>query len=110
MSQEREEQFRKCGLLILSQSQQDEATELVFSRAAGAEFPVKYRVKGIWHDWHGPPAHLVPGIIAELERLGGLAQRPFPKEGLIDVPYSGIRLHWTIRMTSAESDCVLNRA
>src|SRR5258708_12129885 len=46
-----------------------------------------------------PPAHS-PMITA-------FSKRPFPNEGLIDVPFGWIRLRWIIRMTSADADCVL---
>ena len=45
--------------------------------------------------------------MAELGRLAAFTGRPFPKEALIDVAFSGIRLRWIIRMTSADSGCVL---
>ncbi len=41
-------------------------------------------------------------------RLAAFTKRTFPKEGLIDVPYSGVRLRWVIRMTSADADCILS--
>ena len=62
---------------------------------------------GQWHDMSPPPAHIPPGVVTELDRLAAFAKRPFPKEGLIDVPYSGVRLRWVIRRTSADADCVL---
>jgi hypothetical protein len=53
---------------------------------------------------------MVPDVIAELGRLAAFSKRPFPKEGLIDVPFGGARLRWVIRMTSADADCLLTPA
>jgi hypothetical protein len=102
-----EDVIKRCTLLVLFQAQQDHAVELVIGRASGSGAPVRYKVEGAWHDWTSPGPDLVPGIIAELGRLAAFTKRPFPKEGLIDVSYSGVRLRWVIRMTSPDADCIL---
>src|SRR5881396_3268926 len=102
-----EDPIRQLTLLVLFQAQQDHATELKVSPASIGRPPISYKVKGTWHEMSPPPAHIMPGVIAELERLASLSNRPFPREGLIDMPYSGVRLRCAIRMTSAQADCIL---
>lgn len=94
--------------LILFQAQQDHATELVVRRSPGAGAAVRCKVGDTWHDWTSPTSELAPAIIGEIGRLAAFAKRPCPKEGLIDVPYSGIRLLWVVRMASADGDCILS--
>jgi hypothetical protein len=93
--------------LLLFQAQQDRATELTIALASAGRPPIRYRVGHTWYDFSPPPGHILPGVVAELGRLAAFTKRPFPKEGLIDVPYSGVRLRWVIRMTSADADCIL---
>jgi len=102
-----EDPIKRCTLLLLFGAQQDHATELVIGLWASGGAPIRYKVGGTWYDWKSPGADLVPGIMAELGRLAAFAGTPFPKEGLIDVPYSGVRLRWVIRMASADADCIL---
>jgi len=94
--------------LILFQAQQDHATELVVRNCPGPGAGVRYKVAENWHDWMGPTPELAPAIIQEIERLASFSKRPCPKEGLIDVPFSGVRLLWVARMSSADSDCILS--
>ncbi len=93
--------------LVLFQAQQDHATELTIAAASGAQPPIRYKVGDTWHDMSPPPANILPDVIAELGRLAGFTKRPFPKEGIIDVPFGSLRLHWVIRMESANADCIL---
>ena len=102
-----EDPIQRFIRLVLFQAQQDHATELVIAPAASEGSPVKYKVDGTWYYLSPPPEHILPGIVAELGRLAAFTRGPFPKEGLIDVPYSGVRLRWTIRMASANADCIL---
>jgi len=99
--------IRRFTLLVLFQAQHDRAEELVVAPATGEGSPIRYKVEGTWYDMAPPPASIIPGVVTELERLAAFARRPFPKEGLIDITYSGIRLRWIIRMTSAAAGCVL---
>ena len=99
--------LKRFTLLVLFQAQQDHATELTVAPASSGRSPIRYKVGDTWYDMSPPPAHIMPGVVAELGRLAAFTKRPFPKEGLIDVPYSGVRLRWVIRMTSAEADCIL---
>ena len=92
--------------LLLIQAHQDRAKELVVAPAREPS-PIRYKVDDAWHDLFPPPAHILPGVIAELGRLANFARRPFPKEGLIDVPCSTGRSRWIIRMASVDSGCIL---
>lgn len=99
--------IKRCALLILELAQRDQATELVVRASPGSGAPVRYKVAGTWHDWKSPGRELAPGIISEIGKLAAFTRRPFPKEGLIDMRFSGVRLLWVVRMASADTDCVL---
>ncbi len=102
-----DEPIKRFTLLVLFQAQQDHATELTLAPAGGERPSIRYKVRDAWYDLSPPPPHILPGVVAELDRLAAFAKRPFPKEGLIDVPFGSVRLHWIIRRTSADADCVL---
>ncbi len=102
-----EEPIRRFALLVLFQAQQDHATELTIGPASRGRPPIRYRVGGTWYDMSPPPEHIMPQVIAELERLAAFSNRPFPREGLIDLPFGSVRLRWIIRMASADAECVL---
>jgi hypothetical protein len=102
-----EEPIRQFTLMVLFQAQQDHATELTIGLATSERQAIRYKVRGTWYDLSPPPAHIMPDVVAELGRLAAFTNRPFPKEGLIDVPFGGLRLRWVIRVTSADADCVL---
>lgn len=102
-----EEPIKRFTLLVLFQAQQDCATELTIGLGTGGRSPIRYKVGDTWHDMSPPPAHIMPKVVDELGRLAAFTKRPFPKEAIIDVPYSGVRLRWIIRMTSTDVDCVL---
>ena len=53
--------IRRCTLLVLFQSQQDNATELVIGPSTGGGAPIKYRVGSAWCDWKAPDPDFVPG-------------------------------------------------
>jgi len=102
-----EDPIHRFTLLVLFQAQQDRATELTIASAIIGRSPITYKVGGTWYDMSPPPAHIMAGVVAELGRLATFTKRPFPKEGLIDVPYSGVRLRWIIRMATADAACML---
>jgi len=102
-----EKPIQQFTRLVLLMAQQDHARELVIAPVSREGSPIRYKIGDDWHDVSPPPTHIFPNVIAELGRLAAFTRRPFPKEGLIDVPYSGTRLRWVIRMTGADSDCVL---
>jgi len=99
--------IKRCTQLMLFQAQQDRATELVLRHSCGSGAPIRYKIAEVWYDWKSPGREHAPAIIGEIGRLAGFAKRPFPKEGLIDIPYSGVRLLWLVRMASADGECIL---
>ena len=103
--------IQRFVLLVLFQAQQDRATDLTIApvgrRVRG---PISYKVDGTWYDVAPPPEHILPDAIAEIGRLAHFNESPFPRQGLIDVPFGGMRLRWFIRMASADSACILTRA
>lgn len=101
--------IKRTTKLILFQAQQDHATELVVRSCPGTGAAVRSKVAGNWHDWKGPGPQLAAAIIEEIGRLAAFTKRPCPKEGLIDVLYSGVRLLWVVRMASADGDCILSQ-
>jgi type II secretory ATPase GspE/PulE/Tfp pilus assembly ATPase PilB-like protein len=96
---------KQFTLLVLFQAQQDRATELVIVPTTGGG--IRYKVDGTWRDFSPPPAHILPGVVAELGRLAGLPEDAFPQQGIIDMAFSGVRLRWRLQMQSAEAECVL---
>src|SRR5437764_1066295 len=81
------------------------ATRIGLSAGGGAA--IKYKVGDAWCDWKAPGPDLVPGIVAELSRLAWFSDGAFPKDGTIDVAFSGLRLQWRIRMESTDAECIL---
>jgi hypothetical protein len=102
--------IKHCTRLILFQAQQDHASELVVSSSRRFATPVRYKLGHTWHDWQSPGPEHAPAIIDEMGRLAAFSKQPFPRKGLIDLQYSGVRLRWVVRMASADGDCVLTPA
>ena len=102
-----EDPIKRLTLLVLFQAQHDHATELAVARTVSGPSPIRYKVGSRWYDMAPPPAHILPDVVAELERLAEFTGRPYPKEGLIDVPYSGVRLRWLIRIANADAEVLL---
>src|SRR5436309_3515476 len=103
-----EDPIKRFTLLVLFQAQEDHATELTIAPAGGgARAPIRYKVGDTWYDMSPPPDYILPGVVAELTRLAAFADKPFPRDSLIDVPFGGLRLRWVVRMASADADCVL---
>ncbi len=100
---------KRFTLLMLWQAHSDHATELVLDPAPAAGSYIRYQVAGQWHDFSPPPAEFIPGVIIEIEALAGFAEGPYPKQGTIHLPYSGLRLHWHVRRDAPNSACILTR-
>jgi len=98
---------KRFTLLVLWTAQRDGATELVVDPALAGAGSIRYNCEGRWHDFSPPPAGMIPAAIAELETLAGFPTGAYPKEGVIDVPFSGVRLRWLVRKEAADSPCVL---
>jgi hypothetical protein len=93
---------------ILFQAQQDQATELVVSSSPRAGAAVRYKVGENWYDWASPGSELAHAILGQIGKLASFTNRPFPKEGLIDEKYSGVRLLWVASMASGDGGCTLS--
>jgi hypothetical protein len=102
-----EDPITRFTLLVLFQAQQDHATELTIPPAGSAPAPIRYKVREKWYDLSPPPEKILPGIVAALSEMAGLTDAPFPREGLIDVPFGGRHLRYAIRIASADAECVL---
>ncbi len=49
-----------------------------------------------------------PAVVSELAGLAGIRDAPYPKEGIIYVAYSGVRLRWQLKMTGPDEECHLH--
>jgi hypothetical protein len=92
---------------VLFQAQQDHASELVIEPSMGTRSPIRYKVAGSWYELSPPPAHILPGVRAEVGHLAGFPDGAFPKQGVIDVPFSGVRLQWRASTDDDDAECVL---
>ena len=99
--------IRHFTLLVLLQAQQDHATELTVGLGSAGRSPIRYKVEGAWYEMSPPPPALMPGVIADLGRMAALSDSPFPKEGLVDMAFGGVRLRWVVRALSPDADFVL---
>jgi hypothetical protein len=94
-------------LLTLHLAQQDKASELAVLPLGHVGPPIRYKVGGTWYDVSPPPPEVVTGFRGELQRLAGCLRKSFPKEGTIDVPFSGTRLRWRLNIEREEAEYVL---
>src|SRR6266403_3209328 len=93
----------KRGLLgILAQAQRDGATDLVMEPAAGEG--TVYRYMG--HSSPPTPTLDWPAVVSVLAGLAGSRDAAYPKEGIIYVAFSGVRLRWQLKMASQDKECV----
>ena len=102
-----EDPITRFTLLLLFQAQQDHATELTIPAPGGEPAPIRYKVRDQWYDLSPPPENILPSVVATLAEMAGLTDKPFPREGLIDVPFGGRHLRYALRMASADAECVL---
>ena len=102
------EMIKRTALLIVAQAQRDGATDLVLSRAADGGTSMRYQISGTWHDWTPAPGLIWPILLSELWGLAGIRQAPFPKQGIIYVAHSGIRLRWQLKMRNQNEECSLH--
>ena len=67
---------------------------------------MRQRGDGTWADW--APAHGLDWslVVSELAGLAGIRDEPYPREGIIYVAYSGVRVRWRIQMASEDAECV----
>lgn len=96
--------------LVLSMAQLDRATEIIIGAATpSGDTPMRYKVEETWYDLLPFPSHIRPHVIAELVRMARFHAGHIPGEGVLDESFDGVRLRWTVAMTSADEDCVLAR-
>ena len=109
MNQEHIERWhiKRWVLLVVSSAQRERATEMVMAPAPGGGTSIRYRIEGTWQDWAPAPGIIWPRVASELGGLAGIRDAPFPKEGIIYVAYSGVRVRWQVRMTSPDAGCIL---
>lgn len=105
--QKQEDAIRRFIWLVLSQAHQDRATELVIATAGGAGASIKFKIDGTWHDMSPVPSHIRSGVVTQFERMAQMPEGLFPKEGIIVVTVEGAQLKWRVRITSADTDCVI---
>lgn len=99
----------KRGLLgILAQTQRDGATELVMAPTSDGGTSWRCNVGGTWHEAIPSPFLQWPMVVSELAGLAGIRDAPCPKEGIIYVAYSGVRLRWQLNISNETSECVLH--
>src|SRR5215472_2446768 len=109
MSPEQHERWhvKNWVLLVLSSAQKEQATDLVIGPSTGVGTSIRYKIADDWHDWAPAPGLAWPLVASELGGLAAIRDAPFPKEGIIYLAYSGIRLRWRIQMQSLEDQGVL---
>lgn len=96
--------------LVLSMAQLDQATELIIGATpASGDTPMRYRVEDTWYDLLPFPSHMRPEVILELVRMARFHDGEIAGEGVLDESFDGVRLRWTVAMTSADGECMLAR-
>ncbi len=101
--------LKRWLLGILAQAQRDGATDLVMAPAGEEGAFWRCFVAGTWHNSLPSPMLQWPLVVSELAGMAGIRDRPYPKQGIIYVAYSGLRLRWQLKMTSQEKECVLHQ-
>lgn len=99
--------IRRAALLILSSAVRERATEMTMGPTTERWTSIRYRIDGTWHDWSKAGIEW-PLMLSELEGLAGVRRAPYPKEGIIYVAYSGVRIRWQINVTSRDKSCFLS--
>lgn len=97
--------MKRCLLSILAGAQRDGATELIMEPApAGGGTVFRYLGRS------SPPSPALdwPLVVSELAGLAGMRHAPYPKDGIIYVAYSGVRLRWQLKMPTEASGCILH--
>jgi hypothetical protein len=99
--------IKKWILGVLAGAQEDHASDLVLNKAADGAASIRYRTDGTWHEWAPASGIEWSQVLSELAGLAGIRDAPFPKEGMIYLAHSGVRLRWQIKLTSPDAECVL---
>ena len=98
---------KRAALLVLSTAQRERATDVAMAPATNGGTSIRYRIDTAWHDW-STAGIAWPLMVSELEGLAGIRGAPYPKEGIIYIAYSGVRLRWQINLTSHDDGCLLS--
>ncbi len=96
--------MKRWLLTALAGAQRDGATELVMEPAPDGGTVFRY----MGHSSPPSPSLDWSVVVSELGGLAGIRDAPYPKEGIIYVAYSGVRLRWRLKMTSQDGGCVLH--
>ncbi len=100
--------IKRGFLAILAQAQRDGATDLVMAPAGDEGTSWRLNVGGTWHESIPSPVLQWPIVVSEVAGLAGTRDAPYPKEGIIYVACSGVRLRWQFKMASEASECILH--
>ena len=95
--------MKRWLLTALAGAQRDGATDLVMEPTPGGTV---FRYMG--HRSPPSPAFEWPVVVSELAGLAGARDAVYPREGIIYVAYSGVRLRWQFKMASQDSECTLH--
>ena len=98
---------KRAALLILSTAQRERATDVAMGPAPDGGSFVRYRIDGVWHDW-STVGIAWPLMVSELEGLAGVRGAQYPKDRIIYIAYSGVRLRWQINLTGQDNGCLLS--
>ena len=98
---------KRAALLILSTAQRERATEVVIGPSTDGKTSIRYRIDAAWHDWNTAGIEW-SHMLSELEGLANLRNKPYPKEGIIYLAYSGVRLRWEINLVNQDTACFLH--
>jgi hypothetical protein len=101
--------IRRFIHLVLFQSQQDRATELVVGIATPSGVPIRYKLEGMWYEMSPFPSHIRADVVSELLRMAGFHAGQVPGEGVLNASFGDIRLRWMVAMTSADGECKIRR-
>jgi hypothetical protein len=99
--------IKRATLSVLAQAQRDNATDLRMAPAADGGTAIRYKIEGAWRNW-APAGLSWPLVLSELGGLAGIRDAEFPKQGIIYVAYSGVRLRWQLEMTNHQDACLLH--
>ncbi len=98
---------KRWVLLVISSAQREGATDLILGPGADGGTAARYKVADAWHDY-SPSEVTWSSVGSELGGLAGIRDKAFPKQGIIYVAYSGVRLRWQLEMMSADGQCLLH--
>jgi hypothetical protein len=99
--------IKRVILEILAQAQRENATDVAMGPATDGGTEYRYKIDGTWSKWGS--AGIGWSLVApELGGLAGVRSTECPKEGIIYVAYSGVRLRWHVKMTNQGNECILH--